>query len=181
MSRGAGMSGTPRPSVAPRTPHRDPLPRRARSRHHMELAWERQLQHERLLSGTTAEAMAASADVVAVLDARHLERVLEVCSGAVVVLALHSASCGLCKEVLRDLGDVLCECRRQQARVVFLKHDIMDEARPCPALAGGGGRAPSGRPAQARPLARPASRRAMRPHREVSERPSVPAAAAAAV
>lgn len=96
-------------------------------RHHMELAWERQLQHERLLSGTTAEALAASADVVAVLDTRHLERVLEVCSGAVVVLALHSASCGLCKEVLRDLGDVLRECRCQQARVVFLKHDIMDE------------------------------------------------------
>lgn len=34
------------------------------------------------------------------------------------------SSCGICKDVLRELEAVCRESRQQRARIVFLKHDM---------------------------------------------------------
>ena len=58
----------------------------------------------------------------------HLERLLEVAGGAVVVLTCYSRSCGICKDVLREVAGISHELAAAKARTVFLVHDIMDPA-----------------------------------------------------
>ena len=94
-------------------------------RKHLELAFERQEQHEKLLSRAEEDVHARS--IVQVANLEHLERLFEAAGGAIVVLFLHASSCGLCKDVLMELEGINKEVNKEGSRIVFLKHDIWSE------------------------------------------------------
>jgi thiol-disulfide isomerase/thioredoxin len=91
----------------------------------MDLALERQQRDDAILA--RAEADVAAGAMISVQSLRHLERLLEAAGGQVVVLFMRSSSCGICKELQRELAAVCAAYRRQRAGVVFLETDICDE------------------------------------------------------
>lgn len=95
-------------------------------RHHLNLAWERQQRDEELRSAEHLAATIAAPRVAPVADLPHFEALLEASGGRLVVLFVHSASCGVCKAVHGIYNDVCAESHRQRARTVFLEHDIYD-------------------------------------------------------
>jgi hypothetical protein len=36
-------------------------------------------------------------------------------------------SCGICKELLKELSSLCIECQNAKAGAIFLRHDVMDE------------------------------------------------------
>lgn len=95
-------------------------------RHHMNLAYERQQVEDDLLSRVEAD-MARESSVVEVKNLRHLERLLEATGGRVVVLSFFSRSCGICKDVRRELDKLSRESHHQRAGIVFLCADTLDD------------------------------------------------------
>ncbi|EFN52684.1 hypothetical protein CHLNCDRAFT_138664 [Chlorella variabilis] len=90
----------------------------------MELQWQRQQAQEQLLAAVPASL--AGGSVIEVAGLAHLEALLEAAAGQLVVLTVYSRSCGICKDVLRELEAVCRESRQQRARIVFLRHDMQD-------------------------------------------------------
>ncbi|PSC71718.1 thioredoxin-like chloroplastic [Micractinium conductrix] len=91
----------------------------------MELQWKRQAEADAVLAGVPAALTAGG--VLEVAGLAHLERILEEATGQLVVLTVYSRSCGICKEVVRELEGICHESRQQRARIVFLTHDMNDE------------------------------------------------------
>lgn len=96
-------------------------------RHHLNLAWERQKEQDRILSPENVNADLTGNAVVSVKSLTHLETLLEAAGGRLVVVALYSTSCGVCKEVRRVFEDVCVDSHKQRARTVFMEHDVNDE------------------------------------------------------
>lgn len=96
-------------------------------RHHLNLAWERQKEQDRILSPENINADLTGNAVVSVKSLTHLETLLEAAGGRLVVLALYSTSCGVCKEVRRIFEEACADSHKQRARTVFMEHDVNDE------------------------------------------------------
>lgn len=94
-------------------------------RAHFELAWKRQQEHEGLLSKSLSAYPAG--DVIPVRDLAHLERLLEGAGSEVVAVGFYARSCGVCKHVFRQYGELAAQAAQQRAGVRFLSHDINDE------------------------------------------------------
>lgn len=92
---------------------------------HLDLAWQRQLEQEQLIQKAATDAVADN--VIQVYNLPHLESLLEAAGGSVVVVCFYATSCGICKDVLRELDGVCTDAHRSKARIVFLKHDIYNE------------------------------------------------------
>lgn len=92
---------------------------------HLDLAWQRQLEQEQLLKQAATDAIADN--IIQVYNLPHLESLIEAAGGSVVVVSFFSRSCGICKDVLRELDAVCKDAHRSKARIVFLKHDIYNE------------------------------------------------------
>lgn len=95
-------------------------------RHHLNLAWERQKREEEELARVGRDVESTHA-VVRTKNLQHLEKLLEAAGGRLVILALHSPSCGVCKEVFRGYEQICRESHSQRARIIFLSHDVVDE------------------------------------------------------
>lgn len=96
-------------------------------RHHLNLAWQRQVEEDRLLSPEALSADLARNSVLEIRNLRHLDVLLEAAGGRLVVLALYSTSCGLCKELRQTYQSICTQSHSQRARTVFLEHDVNDE------------------------------------------------------
>ena len=96
-------------------------------RHHLNLAWERQKEQDRILSPEAINADLTGNAVVPVQNLTHLEALLDAAGGRLVVLALYSTSCGICKELRSVFGEVCVDSHKQRARTVFMEHDVNDE------------------------------------------------------
>jgi thiol-disulfide isomerase/thioredoxin len=92
---------------------------------HLDLAWQRQLEQEQLIKQAANDAIADN--VTQVYNLPHLESLIEAAGGSVVVVSFFSRSCGICKDVLRELDAVCKDAHGSKARIVFLKHDIYNE------------------------------------------------------
>lgn len=91
----------------------------------MERAWERQDEAMKRLESVESDILEPK--ILKVSDLRHLEAVLDAVGGRLVVLYLHSRSCGVCKELRRGYVEVCEGSHRQKDGIVFLEHDIFDE------------------------------------------------------
>lgn len=88
-------------------------------RHHMELAWKRQMQLE---ADIDAELRTGPEGVVwQVRDLAHLERIHKVSGGRVVVMLAYNRSCGSCKRAI--------ECLQQMSRQVCYKSWMQNSCR----------------------------------------------------
>lgn len=94
-------------------------------RYHMEKAWERQEKALKLLENVANDVR--KPDILHVSDLCHLEAILEAVGGQLVILYLHSRSCGICKEIRRGYTELCNDSHAQRAGIVFLEHDIYDE------------------------------------------------------
>jgi len=94
-------------------------------RHHLNLAWERQKKEEEELG--RVKSSIECGNVVPVRNLQHLDLLMDAAGGRLVIVALHSCSCGVCKDLLRAFEQICSESRSQRAGIIFLSHDVINE------------------------------------------------------
>eukprot|EP00892_Ulva_mutabilis_P000944 jgi/Ulvmu1/10850/UM007_0024.1 len=94
-------------------------------RHHMEIAWKRQMQIE---ADIAAELRRGPDGVVwQVRDLAHLDRIHKASGGRLVVMLAYNRSCGSCKRAVQWLQQMSRQSASAKAGVVHCKHDTMNE------------------------------------------------------
>ncbi|GMH35496.1 hypothetical protein BSKO_03364 [Bryopsis sp. KO-2023] len=92
---------------------------------HLENAWRRQQDEEARLCREMKGLSGKS--VVEVKSLNQHDTVLDKAGNSLVVVFFYSRACGSCKEVLKSYEALSQEYRRQNASVIFTKHDVLDE------------------------------------------------------
>lgn len=93
-------------------------------RRHFELALERQNEEdERFHSAMKAQ----EKGVIEVRSQNQLDIVTEKFKSALLIVFLYSRSCGSCKKVLENYRRLCDAFRAENARIVFVKHDVHDD------------------------------------------------------
>lgn len=91
----------------------------------MELAWQRQQQYEAQAPHDIE--LLSSGKVLELRDLSHLETLTSAFESTVIVICFYKRSCGTCKNMLLKYGQLAQDAKREWARAVFLKHNIINE------------------------------------------------------
>eukprot|EP00803_Ostreobium_quekettii_P011667 evm.model.scf_682EXC.7 EVM.evm.TU.scf_682EXC.7 scf_682EXC:35645-39268(-) len=94
-------------------------------RRHLELAWQRQQEEERVLEEQASTSLGQG--VLEVRNLRHLDLLLEKAGNSVVVIFFYSKSCGACKQILDSCSRLCSQSQQERANVVFLKHNVYND------------------------------------------------------
>lgn len=93
-------------------------------RRHFELALERQNEEdERFQSAIKSQ----EKGVIEVRSQNQLDIVTEKFKSALLIVFLYSRSCGSCKKVLENYRRLCDAFRAENARIIFVKHDVHDD------------------------------------------------------
>lgn len=92
---------------------------------HLEYAWKRQEEREQLQAAEQAGNPVGS--VIDIRDLLQLEQLFSRAGNNLVVVFFYSKSCGVCKETAQRYELVRRETQSQRARVVFAKHNVINE------------------------------------------------------
>lgn len=91
----------------------------------MELAWQRQQQYD--AQAPQDIELLSNGKVLELRDLSHLETLTAAFENSIIVICFYKRSCGTCKSMLRRYEQLAMDAKREWARAVFLKHDIINE------------------------------------------------------